>query len=115
VANSDDSPVPEYLWDHTIIDDLDPLIVKEFHALGVLWNFAFYWWKHHVMFDFLHWFHLAHPNGAVSLAAKRDLMAGQDCVTRVPKIHHRNGGCNMKRIQRPVALHLNNTARACVN
>jgi len=81
-TKSDDAPVPEYLWDRSIVDDDDPRRAEKLSFLVHFRQFALRWWKRHLTRDFLRWFRHTHSKNLSSFAARRDRLAGLECIIR---------------------------------
>ncbi len=98
----DGAKIPEYLWDHVLVPDENPVSTK---ALGHFRALGLRWWKHNVRRDFLKWVFLEHPALKRKLQslhqpdfkewndtlrrylrsareAEKDWEAGRDCVAR---------------------------------
>jgi len=81
-TKSDDALVPEYLWDRHIVSDVDPQRLLKLKALVVFRRFFLLLWQRRLTSEFYRWFRSAHGSHLCSIAAKRDLHAGAECLSR---------------------------------
>jgi hypothetical protein len=80
-TKSDDAAVPEYLWNHQLVADDDPMFNHKVTSINILHSFCLRWWKWNLLKEFLSWFRAIH-SCPITPSALVDLSAGCECISR---------------------------------